>query len=282
MTLRFVKRNLCYLGFLGLLLFASCESNSNEELLNDDLTTEEALKVVLADDITSDVDDVIEDDSAEIELASRGTSTTSNHPSCIVRTVEATTNGKIVNLDFGAGCEGKRGRIFAGKIIIEYVLENQSFSKTVSFENFSVNGNAIEGGMSASKVKENANGNPERSHMVDITITLESGEAIVKKGEKVKEKIAGADTKDRGDDVFLISGFWESVNKNGNAKKAQITTSLRREYACKYIVSGVIELTKGTSKYVLDFGDGSCDNLATITDETGRVKEITLKDRKRK
>ncbi|SEE16075.1 hypothetical protein SAMN04487765_1602 [Tenacibaculum sp. MAR_2010_89] len=281
MTLRFVKRNLCYLAFLGLLVFTSCESNSNEELLNNDLTTEEALKVVLADDISSDVDDVIEDDSVESELASRGT-TTSNHPSCLERTVENTTNGKIVTLDFGAGCEGKKGRVFAGKIIIEYVRENDSFSKTVSFENFSVNGNAIEGGMSATKVKENTNGNPERTHTVDITITLESGETIVKKGEKVKEKIAGADTKDRGDDVFLISGFWESVNKNGDAKKAQITTSLRREYACKYIVSGVVELTKGTSKYVLDFGDGSCDNLATITDEAGRVKEITLKNRKRK
>lgn len=281
MTFKNVQKKLAYLSIIALLLFASCESS--DEVNNfDETLTEEALNVVLADDISTEIEEVVEDDSAESGFESRSSSTTSNHPNCVERSVEETTNGKIVTLDFGDGCEGRRGREFAGKIIIEYVKTSTSFSKTITFENFSVEGNAVEGGKSIVKVKENANGNPEGTFNVDITITLESGIVITRKGNKVREKIEGADTATRGDDVYSISGNWESVNKDGVVKTATITTNLRREWACKYIVSGVIEISKNDKKVTLDFGDGSCDNLATITDADGNTKEIALKRNRRK
>ncbi len=281
MTFKNVQKKLAYLSIIGLLLFASCESS--EEINSfDETLTEEALNIVLADDISTEIDEVVEDDSIESGFDSRSSNTTSNHTSCVERTVEETTNGKIVTLDFGDGCEGRRGREFAGKIIIEYVKTDTSLSKTLTFENFSVEGNTVEGGKSIVKVKENANGNPEATFNIDITITLESGVVIVRKGTKVKEKIEGADTDTRGDDVYSISGNWESVNKNGVVKTATITTNLRREWACKYIVSGVIEISKDGRTATLDFGDGSCDNKATLTDAEGNTKEITLKLNKRK
>ncbi|MBA6157142.1 hypothetical protein H3Z83_11520 [Tenacibaculum sp. S7007] len=281
MTFKNVQKKLAYLSIIGLLLFASCESS--EEISSfDETLTEEALNVVLADDISTEIDEVVEDDSIESGYESKGTTTTSYHTSCIERTVEETTNGKIVTLDFGDGCEGRRGREFAGKIIIEYEKNDTSLSKTLTFENFSVEGNTVEGGKSIVKVKENANGNPEATFNIDITITLESGAVIVRKGTKVKEKIEGADTDTRGDDVYSISGNWESVNKNGVVKTATITTNLRREWACKYIVSGVIEISKDGRTATLDFGDGSCDNKATLTDAEGNTKEITLKLNKKK
>lgn len=280
MTFKNAQKKLAYLSIIGLLLFASCQTN--DELSLDGVTADEALTVVLADDISTEIEEVVEDDGVASGLESRGTSSASNHPSCVERTSVETANGKIVTLDFGDGCEGKRGREFAGKIIIEYVKTDTSFSKTVSFEDFSVEGNAVEGGKSIVKVKENANGNPEATFTIDITITLESGEVILRKGTKVKEKIAGADTDDRGDDVYSISGNWESINKKGVVKTATITTNLRREWACKYIVSGVVAISKDDVTATLDFGDGSCDNLATLTDADGNSKEITLRLNKKK
>lgn len=281
MTFKNVQKKLAYLSIIGLLLFASCESS--EEINSfDEALTEEALNIVLADDISTEIDEVVEDDSIESGFESRSSNTTNNHTSCVERTVEETTNGKIVTLDFGEGCEGRRGREFAGKIIIEYVKTDTSLSKTLTFENFSVEGNTVEGGKSIVKVKENANGNPEATFNIDVTITLESGAVIVRKGSKVKEKIEGADTDTRGDDVYSISGNWESVNKNGVVKTATITTNLKREWACKYIVSGIIEISKDERTATLDFGDGSCDNKATLTDAEGNTKEITLKLNKRK
>ncbi|WP_299118537.1 hypothetical protein [uncultured Tenacibaculum sp.] len=282
MTLSNVQRKLSGLFIAGLLLFASCESNDGIDLEANAVTTEEALNVVLADDISTEIDEVIEDDGIDSGFESKSTTPSSNHPDCVVRTSEETATGKIVTLDFGDGCEGKRGREFAGKIIIEYVKTDSSFSKTVTFENFSVEGNSVEGGKSIVKVKENSNGNPEATFTIDIKITLESGVEITKKGTKVKEKIEGADTDNRGDDVYSISGSWESINKNGVVKTATITTNLRREWACKYIVSGVIELSRDGATATLDFGDGSCDNVATLTNANGDTKEITLKLNKKK
>jgi len=283
MTFKNFQKSITYLSIIGLLLFVSCQSSDDNIEVAENLTTEEALNFVLADDISAEVDDVLEDDAQDYNLSGKSTdSNTSIAAKCAVRTVEVTASGKIVTLDFGTGCEGRKGKELAGEIIIEYVRTTTGFSKTVSFENFKVEGNAVEGGKSIAKLTANANGNPEATFTFDITITLTTGEVITRKGTKVNEKIAGADTENRGDDVYSISGNWEFINKEGVVKNALITVNLRREYACKYIVSGVIEITKDTANYTLDFGDGTCDNLATLTDLSGAVTEIILKKNKRK
>lgn len=281
MTFKNVQKSITYLSLIGL-LFVSCQSSDDTIEVAESLTTEEALNVVLADDISAEVDDVIEDDAQDYGVSGKSAdSNTSTAAHCAVRTVEDTVSGKIVTLDFGTGCEGRKGKVLAGKISIEYVKTATGFTKTVSFDGFSVEGNTVEGGKSIVKLTANSNGNPEATFTVDITITLTTGEIITKKGTKVKEKIAGADTKDRGDDVYSISGNWESVNKDGEVRNATITTNLRREYVCKYVVSGVIEITKDAETFTLDFGDGTCDNIATLTDSSGVVTEITLKKHKR-
>lgn len=280
MTFKNFKTSIGFLSILGFLVFTSCETNN--ENITEELTTEEVLNIALADDLSSDVNDVLSDDEAEGGFSGRSAASRKHHPDCAERTVEDTADGKIVTIDFGTGCEGKRGKIFAGKIIIEYKESATEKSKTVSFENFSIDENTVQGLKSVVKIDANGNGNPEATYTVDITITLTTGEVLTKKGTKIREKIEGADTDDRGDDVNLTSGSWESVNKEGVVKNATITTNLRREYACKYIVSGVIEITKDGVTSTLDFGDGSCDNVATLTDANGNSEEITLKKRKRK
>ncbi|WGH74385.1 hypothetical protein P8625_09700 [Tenacibaculum tangerinum] len=279
MTLKFVKESIYILSLLSFLVVTSCQSDETEKVSNSELTTEEALEAVLENDISSGIESVIEDDVVLEELSVKGTVAKNNHPECLTRTIEETAGSKKVTLDFGTACTGKKGHVFAGKISIEYTRVEGGFLKTVTFENFSVDGNAVVGTIVVSKVRENIDGHPERTYSIDLSITLKTGETITKKGEKIKEMIEGYDTHDRGDDVFLISGFWKSVNKAGKEVNVTITTDLRREYACKYIVSGVVEVTRGERSYTIDFGDGSCDSNATITDAAGNTKEIILKDR---
>lgn len=280
MTLQNLYKSVRFLSIIGLLVFASCESNNELETdIAAKLTVEEIKSEILSNDVSDDIDNLVEDDANANGLTGKTVNSASNLPRCADRTSVDTTDGKIVTLDFGEGCEGGRGKEFAGKIIIEYVRTVDGYSKTVTFEDFTVDGNAVEGSKSISKINANANGNPEKTHSVDITITFTTGEIASKKGTKIKEKIEGADTDDRGDDVYSISGNWESVNKDGDVKTAAITTNLIRTYACRYIVSGVVEITKDSINYTLDFGDGVCDNLATLTDAIGNIEEITLRRR---
>lgn len=281
MTAKVLKFGLMML--LGAMVFMSC-SDEEGVTMNDsvELSTEDIQDVVVADDITSDIDNILEDDDIDFNLLGRSTdSSSSSVADCVTRTVEAdpTSETLTITLDFGDNCTGPRGKELSGKIVIVYQKTDTGYSKEVSFDNFSVDGNVIEGSKSVVKVKDNGNGNKEATHTVNISVTLATGETVSLEGTRVREKIAGDDTLIRGDDVYLISGSWKFVNKLGNEFTGNITEKLRREYACKFIVSGITEITKNGVAYTLDFGDGNCDNIATVTNSTGESREIMLRRR---
>ncbi len=51
--------------------------------------------------------------------------------------------------------------------------------------------------------------------------------------------------------------------------------------SCKFLVSGVIEISKDNNMIKLDYGDGTCDDLA-IVNINGTEKEIHIRTRRRK
>ncbi|AUC16215.1 hypothetical protein BTO06_14050 [Tenacibaculum sp. SZ-18] len=274
--------NLRLLAIIGMVVLASCSDGEGIDTTETDLTTDDVEAVVLADDITADIDNILEDDDNDFNLLGKGVDQSKSSVSdCVVRTVEENPNENTVTitLDFGEGCVGKRGREFAGKIIIVYEKTDSGYSKSVTFEELSIDGNQLEGSKSIVKVKENGNGNKEATHTVDLSLTLSSGETVVLEGTRIREKIEGDNTFLRGDDVYSISGSWKFVNKYGIEFTGTITENLRREYACKYIVSGVTEISKNGEVYTLDFGDGSCNNKATLTNANGESMEISLRNK---
>lgn len=269
-----------FLAIIGCMIFTAC-SNNDENVFDSDLSTADIESVVLTDDITSDIDNILEDDDADFNLLGRGTNQSSSVADCVVRTVEENpvNQTKTITLDFGDGCVGRRGREFSGKIVIVYERTDIGYSKSVTFDGFSVDGNQIEGAKSVVKVKENGNGNKEATHTIAITVTLFTGEIVSLEGVRIREKIEGDDTANRGDDVYSISGNWKFVNKEGNEFTGNVIENLRREYACKYIVSGVTGISKNGTMYTLDFGDGECDNKATVTNADGETREVSLRRR---
>lgn len=54
-------------------------------------------------------------------------------------------------------------------------------------------------------------------------------------------------------------------------------TPLRRELACRFIVSGVLEISRNDATASLDFGDGSCDAVGILTYPDGSTEEIFLR-----
>jgi hypothetical protein len=78
------------------------------------------------------------------------------------------------------------------------------------------------------------------------------------------------------DDVYLIEGSTTGTSARGSSYSAVITTPLRKANACPWIESGVVTITPRNKKTrTIDFGDGTCDNKATVTIE-GKVYNITL------
>ncbi|MGB5362948.1 MAG: hypothetical protein WBN17_06570 [Aureibaculum sp.] len=274
------------IGMIALALFGLVLSSCNDSAIIEDDLNVEAIDLKAAES-EAEVDQVSEETSSIIEEAflMQEHPETKTHPitdrylpDCVTITVVIVQNMKTVTIDFGDGCELRNGNFVSGKILLEYDNDPEAASRmiTYAFENFYFNLKKVEGGGSILRERSNENGNPQSTKTFDITVTWPDGLFANKEGQKVREWIEGYDTHAWGDNVFLITGRWKFVKKNGTELTASIIEALRRELACKFIVSGIIELSKNENNAVLNYGDGECDDLATVSINGGEEREIHL------
>lgn len=280
-----MKRQKLTFGIIALMLFGLVLTSCNEsDTIQEELSTEEIdLK---AAETEAEIDKVSDESSAIIEEAylmeefpiTKSNVTDRYLPDCVTITVVIVQNMKTVTLDFGEGCELRNGNFVSGKIIMTYERDPEAASKmiTYSFEGFYFNRKNVEGGGSILRERSNENGNPQSTKIFDVTVTWPDGLFASKIGEKVREMIEGQSTTAWGDNVFLITGNWTFTRRNGNVLSAKIIKELRRELACKFLVSGTIELSKNLDTAILDYGDGECDDLATVSVNGGERREIHL------
>ncbi|MFT6747903.1 MAG: hypothetical protein ACJAZ2_002260 [Glaciecola sp.] len=204
-----------------------------------------------------------------------------NLPDCARVTESGESFPKTITIDFGSGCETKNGRTKLGKVIITQTDEMLvvGASRTITFENFSVNEVSLEGERVVVNQGDNSAGNLVFSIDGDITAT---------KGKRSRNRVfsrqrewtVGRETCDRADDEFMITG-----NATITAGKHTITREITEAIhitpgVCKYPRSGKLFIDMGRREGTIDFGDGTCDNVATLTTSKGKVKEIDLDNRK--
>ena len=280
-----MKRQKLTFGIIALVLFGLVLTSCNEsDTIQEELITEEIdLK---AAETEAEIDKVSDESSAIIEEAylleefpiTKSNVTDRYLPDCVTITVVIVQNMKTVTLDFGEGCELRNGNFVSGKIIITYERDPEAASKmiTYSFEDFYFNRKNVEGGGSILRERSNENSNPQSTKTFDVTVTWPDGLFASKVGVKVREMIEGQSTLAWGDNVFLITGNWTFTRRNGIVLSAKIIKELRRELACKFLVSGTIELSKNLDTAILDYGDGECDDLATVSINGGERREIHL------
>jgi hypothetical protein len=78
------------------------------------------------------------------------------------------------------------------------------------------------------------------------------------------------------DDKYYKTGYGSITVDDSIIYSRSITKALLIDKSCKYnILSGTILLFKKGNTVTIDYGDGSCDSVATITTE-GSTEEISL------
>jgi len=269
-------------------VFTSCEDSNAIDGSFKAISEDQTIALVESDDISDEVDNIVDDFlNEEFNLASKDEASKSDNssiggrPGCVTKTIVIDGASKMITLDFGEECELPNGHILAGKIIMNFLFDKESKTTAVTqtFDGFMFNSIVVEGENTIVRTKENENGNPQSVKNINITLTWPDDESVVKMGTKTREFIEGYDTKTWGDNVFLISGNWAHTFKDGAVFTSKITNSLRREMSCRFFVSGTIEIVRANRTGTIDFGDGTCDNIATFTNSEGVVKEITLRKR---
>jgi len=197
-------------------------------------------------------------------------------------TVDKTGNvfPKTITIDFGTtGMTGKRGNTLKGKIIVVVTgrMDLAGSSRTYTFDNFSINDNAVKGTKTVTYNGE-TNGNKNWTVVVkDTIVKADDGKTIISNSTRIRTR-----TSDNGtpniyfDDKYSIEGSATGVNANGVAYSVQITKPLVLDGAWPVFVSGTMVITTEKRSVITDFGDGTRDRLATVTIDSV-TKTITLR-----
>ena len=223
------------------------------------------------------MDDI--DDEATFRLSGSTTSST-----CAVVTY-ANPQGTFPNtitIDYGTGCTGPYGHTRKGKIIVDVTASyfTPGSIRTLTSDGFSVDDWAIEGQRVVTNLGDNADGNLHWSIVVNnASVTDPQGAIGTWSTSRIRTLLEGYETEGCEDDVYEITGTANGTNRRGKTWDASITVPLIKPMSCKWVVSGIVELSVNGSNGVrtLDFGSGDCDNKGVVTYPRGFQKEITLR-----
>ena len=283
-------RILSSIAFVLLGFFSSCDSNKDDEnepnptlsLTSEDVSIESKIDVAV-DDLVFIVEDQY---SAQQNSPNKSISTLKGFlPTCATITTVLADGVWTRTIDFGTeGCLLPNGNIVKGKIIIMFSSNFSSPVRTISytFIDFYHNNKLLQGNKTISYELKSTTllteVHPVMTFSVDMKITLDDGRIYTRTGTKTKETVEGYGTPLIWDDnVFLVTGNSTTVLPDGDIIAKNITTPLRYVMSCNlpFPVSGVVSITKNNSEGILNFGNGSCDNLASLT-INGITTEIVL------
>lgn len=174
-----------------------------------------------------------------------------------------------MTVDFGPGCTGYFGVERSGIIQSTFTgpYKDSGTVITIVPDNYYVNGNKVEGIRTVTNMGHNDAGNIYFDVQVSGgKILLADGDSILWESNRQREWTAGSETMAILDDVYSITGSASGTNRDGIPFTDEITEPLIRELDCKWITSGVLEVSpEGYDTRVIDWGDGACDNVITVT-----------------
>lgn len=255
---------------LGLALSLAVFSCSKDDSSSDNMT--EAKANAKIDAITDDVSDLVEKEY--YEAANPAGRTTQPQelalPDCVQVTVTGDTSSWTRTLVFN-DCTMPNGNVLDGTLIISGSTNFDAPTQTISysFVNFHHNNILVEGNRTMIRTLEStatlATVHPVATIGFDMTLTFPNGNSYHRVGNRVREMIEGFATPFFWlDNVFSITGSWTTSFPSGT-RTSEITTPLIAEATCAHLVSGVITVTGPNNTATLDYGDGNCDNQATLT-----------------
>jgi hypothetical protein len=248
---------------LGIALY-SCKKESDKKQNNDQ---PEALQLSVANNIAEtaydDAFNVVLQDGQTNNVAGRGNS-------CATVTLSNTEPNvfpKTMTIDFGTGCTSNDGVTRMGKITatLSGKIRTAGTTIAVTFENYIVNGFKVEGTLTITN-NSGQSGLGFTTQTTNGKLTYPDGTTFyTHTGTHTLTQTAGAGTVTFADDSFSLTGNGTTTSSAGNSLTVNITTPLVKNATCDNFSAGVQEFTYNTISGSLNYGDGTCDNIAKLT-----------------
>jgi hypothetical protein len=255
--------------------FTSCKK---EQAAEEDFATEKEMSehMALSEANYSDAGNIA-DEASTGELGSYKTG-------CGSVTIDTTSTPRKITIDFGTtNCLCKDGKNRRGKIFVTYTgrYRDAGTVVTTTFDGYFVDDNQIKGTRTVTNNGPNGAGHPTFNVSVNGSIILSGGRGtITHTSTRTRTWIAGYNTVAVADDEYEINGSSTTIGPKGDEFTATIRKGLHIKLSCSNIISGIIDYVRKGSKNgnaSIDYGNGDCDRIATVTLPNGKSFSILLR-----
>jgi hypothetical protein len=173
-------------------------------------------------------------------------------------------------VDFGQeNCQGPNGVWRRGRLMVTFTgpYAEPGTIITITPQDYYVNDHLVQGVKTVTNAGQNELGQTYHEVVVNGTVTAPNGSwTSTHSAQRTRTWVQGEDTPSFLDDAWTITGGGNGINRNGIPYTVQITTPLRVEAGCPWIVSGVQQVVpQGLPVRTIDHGNGTCDAAATVT-----------------
>jgi len=206
-------------------------------------------------------------ESAYIEREESSGTSNSFFPVCTTITTTVTGSNTTILLDFGQGCALPNGILATGTVTLNYgPIANDNRTISYVFDSFSVElsgrSYAVTGNGDLIRMLSNSNGFPQSTLNGAMTFGLPLSLATATvNGLRIVETVEGAGTPSWSDNVYHISGNWNTNFSTGFIRSATVDENLEKRATCALAVAGKMNISQEGFTAVLDYGSGSCDDI---------------------
>lgn len=265
--------------------FTACKKTDNNAPMTEEITTTIDLTTdqAISDNLTEDANDLFMEAATDNGLTGETPATpleTMGILGCATVTVTPLLGfPKTIVIDFGTGCTSNNGITRKGKInvLLSDSLRKSGSTAVMTFVGYSVNRFQKEGTITWTNISTPTAKGWQRK-VDNGKITDSSGKYWLHTALKNVIQIGGYDTRrNLLDDVFSITGTSTVTNSKGGTRTAPIISPLIKKTICENITQGKKEVKAPRFNAILDFGNGECDRIATISINGNAPKTILLR-----
>ena len=273
------------------MLISSCQKSNNP--VTQPITTGQGVQLMAATNAlhTSTVSD---NESVNDVVASADVIDSSSHCAIITFNPSKSVYPHQKIIDYGSGCPADDGHTRKGKKIITVLIDPKNAAPgdeitEITFENYYLDSNNITGVIKGYLLSSNNPGPRQMKFISDKTIFSPNGDKNIVKGTHIFTLVEGANTIKRKDDVYQITGYAEGSESLDSSTIFTWTTEIDSAHPvikpveCDHRTKGgvkinihVLKAVDSTYTAYLDYGDGTCDEKATLSINGSAPKDIML------
>lgn len=260
------KNGVFLLSGIALCMGYSCSKDDSSEPSDQELSQTEVKTVLEADDLSGIADDIVAD--AYMNNSNSGKSAKGANE-CYVAVYD--DNGFTMTFE---NCSIRNHQNVNGTLNVIYTGQGENASFMVTYDNFSV-GDIEFNGTKSFTMEMGTNQNSVAYNVTsELTITKADGKVLEVIGSKDVLITFGQTLEEI---TFSITGNW-TVNEGVNKYSLIVKNALIGNLACEFLTEGVLEINKNGLVVSIDWGNGECDDIATLIYPNNVKVDFSLRD----